>query len=58
MMCRWIGRSLLVALLFAVSIVGAVGLQAQDAPADLVLRGGRVAIVDDDFTIRHGRADR
>jgi len=55
---RWIGRALTVAVLSTVAAAGAVNLQAQDDPADLVLRGGRVAIVDDDFTITQAVAVR
>ena len=55
---RWIRRSLLVAILFAAGAVGAMGLQVQDEPADLVLRGGRVAVVDDEFTIAQAIAVR
>jgi predicted amidohydrolase YtcJ len=51
-----IGRTLTAVLFASVVVSGAIA--APQEPADLVLRGGRVALVDDEFTIAEAVAVR
>jgi hypothetical protein len=51
-------RAFSVALVLSLVAAGAVQLTAQVEPADLVLRGGQVATVDDDFTVAEAMAVR